>query len=77
MAYETEAEREARQQAERLAEAVAHKAHLDFPSLEKSSLFSDPLPVTKFTSPEIPASPSTQNIVDALVSLGFVTQAAA
>lgn len=77
MAYETEAEREARQQAERLAEVVAHKAHLDSPSLEKPPWFSDTLPVTKFPSPEIPASPSSQNIVDALVSLGFVTQAEA
>ncbi len=77
MAYETEAEREARQQAERLAEATSHKAHLTTPSLEKPKDYSDPLPVDKFTYPEIPATPTSQNIVDALVSLGLVTQAEA
>lgn len=75
MAYETEAEREVRQKAERAAEVADHKTHLESPFLEKSKNYSDPYVVTRISPPEIPASPSAQHIVDALLALGFVTQA--
>jgi hypothetical protein len=75
MAYETDEERELRQQAERLAEVVDHKNHLESPFLEAPRRYSDAVTVARFNSPEIPASPASQDIVDALVSLGFVTQA--
>lgn len=75
MAYETEAEQEARHQAERAAEVVSHKQHLETPFLEAPQRYSDAVSITRFNPPEIPASPTPQNIVDSLVSLGFVTQA--
>lgn len=75
MAYETEAEREARQQAERAAEVAAHKAHLESPSLEKPKNYYDSWVVSRVSPPEIPASPTAQDIADALLALGFVTQA--
>lgn len=77
MAYETEAEREARQQAERAAEAADHKEHLVTPSLEKPKNYYDSLTISRISPPEIPASPTAQHIVDALLALGFVTQAEA
>jgi hypothetical protein len=77
MAYETDEERDTRQKAELLAEAAAHKAHLVTPSLEKPPWFSNNLSFTSFSPPEIPASPTAQDIVDALVALGFATQAEA
>lgn len=75
MAYETEAEREARQQAERAAEVAAHKAHLESPSLERPKDYYDSWAVSNFSPPEIPASPTAQDIADALVGMGFATQA--
>ena len=77
MAYETEEEREARQQAERAAEVVTHKAHLETPSLVAPKWFSEHLAVSTFSPPEIPASPTAQDITDVLVTLGFATQAEA
>jgi hypothetical protein len=77
MAYETEAEREARQKAERAAETAAHKQHLETPSLVKSKNYWDLLPVTSFSPPEIPATPDAQDIADVLVTMGFATQAEA
>lgn len=75
MAYETEEEREARHQAERAAEAAAHKNHLETPSLEAPQRYSDAVTIARFNPPEISATPTPQSIVDALVTLGFVTQA--
>ena len=75
MPYETDVEIEARHQAEVLAEAVAHKMHLETPSLEKPSWYSNLTSFTQFSPPEIPASPSLQDITDALITLGLVTQA--
>jgi hypothetical protein len=76
MAYETDEERKARQKSELLAEAEAHKAHLESPSLEKPPWFYENLAsFTKSSPPEIPATPTAQDIVDALVILGLVTQA--
>lgn len=77
MAYETEEEREARQQAERAAEAADHKEHLETPSLEKPKNYYDSWVVSRISPPEIPASPTAQDIADALVALGFATQAEA
>jgi len=74
MAYETDAEREARQQAELAAEVVEHRKHLNSPFLVKPREFSDSLGSTHIAPPEIPASPTTQDIANVLVALGLVTQ---
>lgn len=75
MAFETDEEREIRHRAELAAEAVAHKNHLENPSLVAPPWFKNSVAGTSFTPPEIPASPTPQNIADVLVALGFATQA--
>lgn len=71
----TDEELELQHRAAKTAEAVEHKEHLDSPSLVAPPWFSNTRTVTPFTPPVIPASPTAQDIVDALVSLGFATQA--